>query len=76
MRARNEAFKSGDQLVYKTCRYQVINAIKMAKRDYRRKLDNQFQHSRRLWHGLPAITSYKGGMKFVDNSYPNLPDNL
>ena len=42
MRARNEGFKTGDQLVYKTCRYHVINAIKMAKRDYRRKLDNHF----------------------------------
>ena len=59
MHARNEAFKRGDQLGYKTCRYQVINAIKLAKHDYRRKLDQQFQEqdSRRLWHGLQAITS-------------------
>ena len=44
----------------------------------RRKLDNQFQEqdSRRLWQGLQAITSYKGGMTFDDNSDPNLPDNL
>ena len=77
MHARNDAFKRGDQLGYKTCRYQVINAIKLAKRDYRRKLDKQFQEqdSRRLWHGLQAITSYKGGMK-CNNSDPHLPDNL
>ena len=50
MHARNEAFKRGDQLGYKTCRYQVINVIKLAKRDYRRKLDQQFQEqdTRRL----------------------------
>ena len=78
MHARNEAFKRGDQLLYKTCRYQVINAIKLAKRDYRRKLDKQFQEqdSRRLWHGLQAITSYKGGGMKCNNSDPNLPDNL
>ena len=39
MHTRNEAFKRGDQIGYKTCRYQVINANKLAKRDYRRKLD-------------------------------------
>ena len=77
MHARNEAFKRGDQLGYKTCRYQVINAIKLAKRDYRCKLDTQFreQDSRSLWRGLQAITSYKGVMK-CNNSDPNLPDNL
>ena len=45
--------------------------------EIRCKLDKQFQEqdSRRLWHGLQAITSYKGGMK-CNNSDPNLPDNL
>ena len=42
------------------------------------KQDNQVKEhdSRRLWHGLQAITSSKGGMKFVDNSHKNLSDNL
>ena len=29
-----------------------------------------------LCHGLHVITSYKGGMTFVENSLTHLPDNL
>ena len=33
MRSRNEAFKRGDPIVYKTCRYQVTNAMAQFPKD-------------------------------------------
>ena len=62
LRARSAGFNSGDPYQYRKGRYNLLKAIKAAKRAYRTKVESSYHGSdpRRMWSGLRAITDYKG----------------
>ncbi|KAK0151949.1 hypothetical protein N1851_006689 [Merluccius polli] len=62
LRARNAAFKSGDETALRSARANLNRAIRDAKRAHRKKIEGHFQDckdARRLWQGIKAITDYK-----------------
>ena len=65
LKARSTAFNhgkaTGNMAKYKQCSYSLRKAIQQAKRQYRDKVDLQFNGSntRRMWQGLQTITDYK-----------------
>jgi hypothetical protein len=65
LKARTTAFNHGKAIgnmtEYKQCTYSLCKAIKQAKRQYRDKVESQFNGSnrRRMWPGLQTITAYK-----------------
>ena len=63
---------------YKQCSYSLRKAIKQAKRQYRDKVESQFNGSdtRRMWQGLQNITDYKGKTSHVVDTDFLLPDKL
>src|SRR4029434_7717560 len=78
LRARSAAFNSGDPDQYKKTRYNLLRAIKAAKRAYRNKVESSYHGSdpRRMWSGLRAITDYKGRGCSEAQSSVLLPDEL
>ncbi len=62
LRARDSAFKAGDQDAYTAARANLKRGIKAAKRDYKRKVENHLTDSnpRQVWQGLQHLTNYKG----------------
>ena len=64
-KARTTAFNNGkatgNMAEYKQCNYSLRKAIKQAKRQYRDKVQSQFNGSdtRRMWQGLQTITDYQ-----------------
>ena len=64
---------------YKQCSYSLRKAIKQAKRQYRDKVELQFNGSdtRGMWQGLQSITDYKKKTNPVtDQDEVLLPDRL
>ena len=61
LKAKEDAYKSGDRVLYKKAEYEVQKAIRGAKIEYRRKLENQFlaNNTRAVWKGMQTITGYK-----------------
>ncbi|CDQ92407.1 unnamed protein product [Oncorhynchus mykiss] len=65
LKARTTAFNQGkvtrNMTKYKQCNYSLRKAIKQAKRQYRDKVESQFNGSdtRGMWQGLQSITDYK-----------------
>ena len=59
-------------------RYEFMNAIKKAKKDYRDKLHDHISStkSRDLWQGLNKITGYKPKSKPLPDDDVTLPDKL
>ena len=78
LRARSVAFKSGDPDQFRKARYDLMNAIKAAKRIYRTTVESSYHGSdpRRTWSGLIAITDYKGRGYSETQSSVLLPDEL
>src|SRR4029434_1191370 len=78
LRARSAAFNSGDHDQYRKTRYDLLRAIKAAKRAYRTKVESSYHGSdpRRMWSGLRAITDYKGRGCSETQSSVLLPDEL
>lgn len=61
LRARDSAFKSGDQQVYKEARQSLVKGIKEAKRKYKQRIEEHFntKNSRNMWQGIKTLTGYK-----------------
>jgi hypothetical protein len=63
---------------YKQCSYSLRKAIKQAKRQYRDKVESQFNGSdtRGMWQGLQSITDYKKKPSPVTDQDVLLPGRL
>ena len=61
---------------YKQCPYSLRKSIKQAKRQYRDKVESQFNGSntRRMWQGLQTITDYK--KKTSPDLFPDKSNNF
>ncbi|KAI3357423.1 hypothetical protein L3Q82_015858, partial [Scortum barcoo] len=77
LKARNLAFKSGDKEALKTARANLNRTIRLAKRTYSQKVQDFFNdptNTRRMWHGLRTITSYKSASPACGNDTDFLND--
>ncbi len=62
LKARNAAFRAGDEEGLKTARANLSRGIREAKRQYSRRIAHCFSDSRdtrSLWQGIKTITDYK-----------------
>ncbi|KAL0161486.1 hypothetical protein M9458_045211, partial [Cirrhinus mrigala] len=59
--AKEDAYRYGDKVLYKQAKYTLEKEIKVAKRNYSKKLRNKFysSDSSSVWKGLKVITNYK-----------------
>ncbi len=59
--AKEDAYKKGDNVLYKQAKYSLEKEIRVAKRNYSGKLKNKFSYrdSASVWKGLNDITNYK-----------------
>ncbi len=59
--AKEDAYKKGDNVLYKQAKYTLEKKIKVAKRNYSGKLRNKFSYSDSAseWKCLKDITNYK-----------------
>ncbi len=75
LKARNAAFRAGDEEGLKTARANLSRSIREAKRQYSRRITHHFSDSRdtqSLWHGIQTITDYKPPPQTCDNTIPLL----
>ncbi len=62
LKARNAAFRAGDEEGLRTARANLSRGIREAKRQYSRRIAHRFSDSRdtwSLWQGIQTITDYK-----------------
>ncbi|KAI3376425.1 hypothetical protein L3Q82_016430 [Scortum barcoo] len=61
LKARTDAYNSGDLEEYRKSRYALRRAISSAKRQYRDKVESHYKGSntRSMWAGLKTLTDYK-----------------
>ncbi|KAK3573365.1 hypothetical protein QTP86_024123 [Hemibagrus guttatus] len=59
--AKEDAFWNGDRVLYNQARNALNKEIRVAKRSYAKKLENQFSSNdpASVWKGLKDITNYK-----------------
>ncbi|KAI4893672.1 hypothetical protein NFI96_008713 [Prochilodus magdalenae] len=78
LNAWTTAFKSGHTEEYKKASYALRKTIKAAKREYRAKVESQFNttNTRSLWQGLNTVTDFRRETPSVDNISAALPDQL
>ncbi|KAK3546682.1 hypothetical protein QTP70_031390 [Hemibagrus guttatus] len=59
--AKEDAFRNGDRVLYNQARNTLNKEIRVAKRSYTKKLENQFSSNdpASVWKGLKDITNYK-----------------
>ncbi|KAI2645419.1 putative RNA-directed DNA polymerase from transposon BS [Labeo rohita] len=59
--AKEDAYRYGDKVLYKQAKYTLEKEIRVAKRNYSKRLRNQFysSDSSSVWKGLKVITNYK-----------------
>ena len=71
-------FISGDDEAMKKAKYDFLRAVKLAKNDYKLKLENDLstKDSRDLWQGLNQITGYKPKSKSAPTDDPNQTNEL
>ncbi len=76
--ARTSAFKSGNFDDRKQASYDLRKSIKAAKRQYKNKLEEQFNtnNARSMWQGINNITDCKGNKPATVNIAASLPDEL
>ncbi|KAK0148357.1 NLR family CARD domain-containing protein 3 [Merluccius polli] len=62
LKARDAAFRSGDEALYRTSRADLKRSIKKAKADHKRKIESHLSsnNSRAVWQGIHDITNYRG----------------
>jgi hypothetical protein len=74
----NHGKVTGNMGEYKQCSYSFHKAIKQTKRQYRDKVESQFNSSdtRRMWQSLQTFTDYKGETSHVADTDVLLPDKL
>ena len=71
LKARNAAFRAGDEVGLRTARANLSRGIREAKRQYSRKIADHFKDSRdsrNLWRGIQTITDYKPTPQTCNNS--------
>ncbi len=78
MSARTSAFKSGNFDDRKQASYDLRKSIKAAKRQYKNKVEEQFNtnNARSMWQGINNITDCKGNKPATVNIAASLPDEL
>ncbi|XP_052334968.1 uncharacterized protein LOC127911710 [Oncorhynchus keta] len=82
LKARTTAFNqgkvTGNMTEYKQCSYSLRKAIKQAKRQYRDKVESQYNGSdtRGMWQGLQSITDFKKKSSPVTDQDVLLPGRL
>ena len=78
LKAKEDAYKSGDRVLYKKAEYEVQKAIRGAKIEYRRKLENHFlaNNNRAVRKVMQTITGYEKKCSTTSSNDPQLPDNL
>ncbi len=76
--ARTSAFKSGNFDDRKQASYDLRKSIKAAKRQYKNKVEEQFNtnNARSMWQGINNITDYKRNKPATVNIAASLPDKL
>ncbi len=76
--ARTSAFKSGNTDDQKQASYDLRRSIKAAKRQYKNKVEEQFNNNnpRSMWQGINNITGFKGNKPATVNIAASLPDEL
>ncbi len=76
--ARTSAFKSGNFDDRKQDSYDLRKSIKAAKRQYKNKVEEQFNtnNARSMWQGINNITDCKGNKPATVNIAASLPDEL
>ncbi len=76
--ARTSAFKSGNTDDRKQASYDLRRSIKVAKRQYKNKVEEQFStnNARSMWQGINNITGFKGNKPSTVNIAATLPDEL
>ncbi|KAK3534853.1 hypothetical protein QTP86_028549, partial [Hemibagrus guttatus] len=59
--AKEDAYRNGDRVLYNQARNTLNKEIRVAKRSYAKKLENQFSSNdpASVWKGLRDITNYK-----------------
>ncbi len=59
--AKEDAYRTGDKVLYKQAKYTLEKEIRVAKRNYSGKLRNKLSSSdsASVWKGMKYITSYK-----------------
>ncbi len=75
LKARNAAFRAGDEEGLKTARANLSRSIREAKRQYSRRIAHRFSDSRdtlSLWQGIQTITDYKPPPQTCDSTIPLL----
>ncbi len=75
LKARNAAFRAGDEEGLKTARANLSRGIREAKRQYSRRIAHHFSDSRdtrSLWQGIQTITDYKPPPQTCDSTIPLL----
>ena len=78
LRARDNAFKAGEETGLRTARANLSRGIRKAKQDYTKKLTCHFKDSRdtrNLWKGIRTITDYKPAPQICDDNI-SLLNNL
>ncbi len=76
--ARTSAFKSGNFDDRKQASYDLRKSIKAAKRQYKNKVEEQFNtnNARSMWQGINNITDFKGNKPATVNIAASLLDEL
>ncbi len=76
--ARTSAFKSGNTDDRKQASYDLRRSIKAAKRQYKNKVEEQFNNNnaRSMWQGINNITGFKGNKPATGKISASLPDEL
>ncbi len=75
LKARNAAFRAGDEEGLKTARANLSRGIREAKRQHSRRIAHRFSDSRdtrSLWQGIQTITDYKPPPQTCDSTIPLL----
>ncbi|KAI3362648.1 hypothetical protein L3Q82_001632 [Scortum barcoo] len=75
LKARTDAYNSGDLEEYRKSRYALRRAISSAKRQYRDKVESHYKGSntRSMWAGLKTLTDYK---KKISSAEAPGPDGI
>ncbi len=78
LKARNAAFRSGDTDRYSSARADLKRAIRMAKQDYKKKIEDHFTDNdpRQAWQGMKHITNYKSNNSMPPNTDASLAEEL
>ncbi len=76
--AWTSVFKSGNFDDRKQASYDLRKSIKAAKRQYKNKVEEQFNtnNTRSMWQGINNITDFKGNKPATVNIAASLPDEL